>query len=171
MRIEKDIIKQTYARRIAGKEALVVVDYAGLSSEAFNRLRRETAREGAGCLVVKNLIFRRLLAELGWEELGPQFSGQTSIFYSDRELPALLKAIYEFQKDRGVPRPKGAYWLGSFFAGDDLNRLATLPAREELLSQVCRAIQGPLRGLVGTLNGVLSSLVGTVAAIRDQKSG
>lgn len=171
MRVEKDIIRKSYARRIAGKEALVVVDYTGLPSEAFNRLRREAAREGVGCLVVKNLIFRRLLSELGWEELAAFFSGQTSIFYSDGALPPLLKAIYDFQKDQGAPRPKGAYWLGSFFAGDDLNRLAALPAREELLAQVCRAIQGPLRGLVGTLNGVLSSLVGTVVAIRDKKSG
>lgn len=170
MRVEKDIIRNEYVRRIGGKESIVVVDYAGLASEGFNRLRRETARRGAGCLVVKNLLFRRALSEVGFEGLDSFFSGQNSVFYTDEALPGLLKAIYDFQKDQGAPRPKGAYWLGSYFSGADLERLATLPSKEELLSRVCSGVQGPLRALVGTLNGVLSGLVGAVSAIRDKKA-
>jgi large subunit ribosomal protein L10 len=170
MRVEKEIIRNEYTRRIAGKEALVVVDYAGLPSEGFNRLRRVTAGEGAGCLVVKNLIFRRLLPELGREGLKDFFSGQTSVFYTDGELPGLLKVLFDFGKAQGSPRPKGAYWMGSYFSGADLERLAALPSKEELLSRVCSGVQGPLRGLVGTLSGVLSSLVGTITALKDQRA-
>jgi large subunit ribosomal protein L10 len=170
MTVEKEIIRNEYARRIAGKEGLVVVDYAGLPSEGFNRLRRVTAREGAGCLVVKNLIFRRLLPELGRQGLESYFSGQTSVFYTDRELPGLLKVLFDFEKEEGSPRPKGAYWMGSYFGGSDLERLAALPSKEELLSRVGSVIQGPLRGLVGVLNGVLSGLVGTITALRDQRA-
>ncbi len=171
MRVEKEIIKNEYARRFSGKEALVVVDYAGLSSEGFNRLRREAAGKAAGCLVVKNLIVRRLLPELGREGLEEFFSGQTSVFYTDGELPNLLKVIYDFGKEEGSPRPKGAYWMGSYFGGGDLERLAALPSREELLARVASGVQGPLRGLVGVLNGVLSGLVGTLAALKDKRSG
>jgi len=171
MRVEKKIIKDEYAARLTGRRALVVVDYTGLSSEGFNRLRRVTAGEGAGCLVVKNLIFRRILPDLGWSELDPFFSGQTSVFYTDGELPGLLKVLLEFGKAEGSPRPKGAYWMGTFFSGFDLERLATLPSREELLAQVTSGVQGPLRGLVGVLSGVLSGLVGTITALKDQRSG
>ncbi len=170
MRVEKELIRKEYTRRVTGKEAIVVVDYRGLPAQGFNRLRRVTAGEGAGCLVVKNLIFRRALAELGREGLDPFLTGQTSVFYTDGELPGLLKTIYEFKKDRGTPRPTGAYWLGSYFGGDDLERLAALPSKDELLSRVCSGVQGPLRGLVGTLNSVLTGLVGTISAIRDRKA-
>ncbi len=169
MRIEKEIIRKEYAARIEGREGLVVVDYRGLPTEGFNRLRRQAAGQGAGCLVVKNLIFRRLLGELGREGLEPFFSGQTSVFYTDGELPGLLQTIIDFRKEAGAPRLKGAYWLGSYFSSDELERLAQLPPREELLARVCSGVQGPLRGLVSVLNGVLSGLVGAVSAIRDQR--
>ncbi len=170
MRVEKEIIKNEYSRRISGKEAMVVVDYGGLPAEGFNQLRRETDRQGAGCLVVKNLIFKRVLEENGLEGLNPYFSGLTSVFYTDGELPGLLQAIYEFGKTQGSPIPKAAYWMGSYFSGGDLERLAQLPSKEELLSRVCSGVQGPLRGLVGTLNSVLTGLLGAINAIRDQRA-
>jgi large subunit ribosomal protein L10 len=171
MRVEKEIIKNEYARRIGGKTAMVVVDYGGLPAEGFNLLRREADRQGAGCLVVKNLVFRRVLAETGLSGLEPFLSGQSSVFYTDAELPGLLKSIYEFRKAQGSPSPRGAYWLGSYFSGGDLERLADLPSKEELLARVCSGVQGPLRGLVGTLNSVLTGLVGAITAIRDKRNG
>lgn len=171
MRVEKEIIRNEYARRINGKEAVVLVDYRGLASEGFNRLRRETERQGAGCLVVKNLIFQRVLEEKGLEGLKPYLIGQTLVFYTDSELPSLLQAIYEFQKTESYPSPRAAYWMGSFFADDDLVRLSQLPSREELLARVCSGVQAPIQGLVGTLNSLLTGLLGTINAIRDQRAG
>ncbi|MFH1038647.1 MAG: 50S ribosomal protein L10 [PVC group bacterium] len=170
MRPEKEFIKREYANRIRAGRGVVVTEYRGLSSETFNRLRSDLARQDADCLVVKNRIIKRILKDIGMESLDPCFQGQTAVVITDRELPPLLRMIIKYEEEVGSPRLKGAFWLGTFFDGSDLKKLAVLPSRDELLSRVLAGIQAPVSGLVGVLNAAVSGLVRTIQAIHDRRS-
>ncbi len=170
MRPEKELIKHEYAARISRTSGVVVTEFQGLSSGAFNRLRNDIRLLDADCVVVKNRIFKRYLADVGLESLTPCLHGQTAIVVTEGELPPLLKVIIKYEEDEGAPRLKGAFWMETFFAGGDLKKLAMLPSREDLLSLVISGIQAPLSRLVGVLNGTVSGLVRTIQAIRDQRS-
>ena len=106
MRPEKEIIRREYADRIRAGRGVVVTEYRGLSSETFNRLRSDLAREAADCLVVKNRIIKRILKDIGMESLEPCFQGQTAVVVTDRELPPLLKMIIKYEEDEESPHLK-----------------------------------------------------------------
>ena len=169
MRPEKQLIAKEYAARTRPASGIVVTDYRGLSSEAFNLLRSEVTALEADCLVVKNRIIKYLLKDEGLELLDPFFQGQTAIVITDNELPKLLKVIIKFEDEQGAPCLKAAIWDGTLFDAADLKQLAELPSREELLSRVFSGMKAPLSGLAGVLNGVLAGLVITIKAIHDQK--
>jgi len=59
---------------------------------------------------------------------------------------------------------------GQLVPAEKVAEIADLPPREVILAQALAAMQGPVAGLVWTLQGVLSTLIGTLQAIHDKKA-
>ena len=62
-----------------------------------------------------------------------------------------------------------AYVDGTTFSGKDTARLADIPSRDVLLSQLLGVLQAPMAKFAGTLNGVLTAFAGTLDAVRRKK--
>jgi ribosomal protein L10 len=54
--------------------------------------------------------------------------------------------------------------------GDEFNRIATLPSREESLTQLVAMFISPLTMFVNTLNASMSELVGVLRSLKEKKS-
>lgn len=148
---------------------LVMTDYRGLSARALDQLRGKLAGLPADYLVVKNRLFKRLLEDAGLTALAPSLKGQTAVALGGDNLPGLLKALMNFMEEEGAPQVKSAVWNGDYFDQATLKKLADLPSREALLTQVLAGIQAPVTGLVGLFNQLLASLVRTLKEISGQK--
>ncbi len=170
MRPEKQLIEKEYKNALDGAGCVVVTDYRGLSAEALNRLRGELEDLPADYLVVKNRIFKRLLAEAGMEELAPFFKEQTGLAFGGDNLPEVIKALAKFIEEEEVLEMRTAVWNGDYFDQTAIKRLVELPCREVLLAQVVSGIQSPLSGLVGVFNQLLSSIVWVLKEVGDQKT-
>ncbi len=170
MRPEKQLIEKEYKNALDGAGCVVVTNYRGLSAEALNRLRGELEDLPADYLVVKNRIFKRLLAEAGMEELAPFFKEQTGLAFGGDNLPEVIKALAKFIEEEEVLEMRTAVWNGDYFDQTAIKRLVELPCREVLLAQVVSGIQSPLSGLVGVFNQLLSSIVWVLKEVGDQKT-
>ena len=53
-------------------------------------------------------------------------------------------------------------------AAGDVEKLATLPSREQLIAQLVGTLAAPLRGLVTVLNGPIRGLVVVVGQVQKQ---
>lgn len=82
---------------------------------------------------------------------------------------APAKILQDFIDAGGKLAIKTGFLDGRFLSEEQIERLAKLPSREELLGKVVGGIQGPLYGLVGVLNGLLRHLVGLVAALEEKR--
>jgi large subunit ribosomal protein L10 len=58
---------------------------------------------------------------------------------------------------------------GQVFPGAELEKVASLPTREQALSMLLGVMKAPIQKFVGTLAAPGSKLVRTIAAVRDQK--
>ena len=58
---------------------------------------------------------------------------------------------------------------GELLAAGDINRLASMPTRDQAISMLMAVMKAPVEKLARTLNEVPGKLVRTVAAVRDQK--
>ena len=64
---------------------------------------------------------------------------------------------------------KGILFEGEVFQGDEFNRIATLPSREESLAQLLAMFKSPLTMFVNTLNASMSEFVGVLRSLKEKK--
>jgi large subunit ribosomal protein L10 len=144
--------------------------------ERITRLRNEIRKKGMKYIVVKNTLARIAFERCGRKDLAPFLKGQIGVVVAHQEGMAPAKIIRDFQKecakdikDVELLPVKVAYVDGTTFSGKDTARLADIPSREVLLSQLLGVLQAPMAKFAGTLNGVLATFAGTLDAVRRKK--
>ena len=78
--------------------------------------------------------------------------------------------LTDFAREFEKPAIKIGLVDGKPVTADQVQRLATLPSKEVLLSQLAGAMQAPLAQLAGVMNGMLYQVVGALEALRAQRS-
>lgn len=150
--------------------AAVVTDFRGLTVQETTDLRRQLREASLEFAVVKNTLAKLAIQQTEFEALSPYLKGPTSITWSYRDVvsPAKILSIYLRRQPKLSVRV--GVFEGQLVPGERIQAVAELPSREVLLAQTLAAIQGPLTGLVGTLQGIFYTFVGTLQAIHDKKA-
>jgi large subunit ribosomal protein L10 len=77
--------------------------------------------------------------------------------------------IKAFAKDNDKLVATGVSLGGTLLPGKDIDKVASLPTREQALAILMGTMKAPIQKLVGTLAATPSKLVRTLAAVRDSK--
>lgn len=151
-----------------------LVDYQGLSAGDLGRLRAVVRDAGGRLLVAKNTLINVVLKEQGVEGYDATLQGPTALVLVGEEVVAPVKAITEFAKahPKELPKSKGGRLEGSYLGEDALVRIAKLPSKKEIQSQLVGVLQAPLQQLVGVLSGPQRDLVTVMNNyVEKQKDG
>ncbi|MBD3386354.1 50S ribosomal protein L10 [candidate division KSB1 bacterium] len=154
---------------LEGATGVYLTDFTGLSVEQITELRREFRKVDVNYIVVKNTLARLSAEKTGFEKLLPYLKGPTGLAISKEDPIAPVRVIYEFKKNREKPAIKGAIIEGQFYDEHNAEEMRKIPSRDELIGQVASVFAAPLSGFVGGLRSLLSGLVYTVNAIKEQK--
>jgi large subunit ribosomal protein L10 len=160
-------------REMIGKtEAVFISEYRGLTVAQMTEVRAKVREAGGEMKVAKNTLMRLALQEEGLpvpEELtlGPNVY---TLAYDDPV--AVAKALQEFSKVKTNKafQTKGGILGNSILNPDQVQALADLPSREQLMAQVVGTIAAPLRGLVTVLSGPQRGLVTCLSQLKDKKA-
>jgi large subunit ribosomal protein L10 len=95
----------------------------------------------------------------------------TAIAYNTTDPVALAKVLTKFAKDVPSMQFKGALLAGQVVEANQIQSIASLPSREELLSKLLYLMQHPIRGLAVVLNGVIRNIAVVLDQIAKQKAG
>jgi large subunit ribosomal protein L10 len=79
------------------------------------------------------------------------------------------KILHDSYKERELPRFKAFVLEGQIHPAEEIKRLAELPSKEILLSQVVAAVEAPFTELIGSIDGFFRELVGSIDALADKK--
>lgn len=170
---EKEALVAEIADALRASQATILADYRGLTVAQVSDLRKKLREAGTEFAVVKNTLFKR--ASEGIMPLDPQLdailNGPTAVAFAKSDPVAAAKILADYIRDnRNTPLTlKGGMVGGKFFTPDQVNQLSKVPPREVLIAQMLGALQSPISGLVGTLNGIVSNFVFTLQAVADQK--
>ena len=148
----------------------VLVDYQGITVEQDTKLRAELRAAGVDYFVFKNTLSRLAVKEAGYEELLPVLLRMTAIAVSNTDPVAPAKILSSHADKIPTFSIKAGFVEGNAIDAAGVNRLATLPSREELAAKMLGSLQSPIYGLVNVLNGNLSGLARVLASIRDKKA-
>ena len=152
---KKESIIAEYSNTLKGKSFLMFLNFHGLSVAKSTRLRRELRALGIGYNVLKKTLLKRVLDSLGYTDV-PRLPGEVGIVYtagSDvTEAPRVVAKFIKQEKE-GLAILGGIY--ESKFVGDDvIKRLALIPSREVLLTQLAFILTQPMAGFARALQEV-----------------
>ncbi len=170
-RPEKVAVVEELKDKLTRAQAVVLTDYRGLNVQDITELRKRLRQAGVEYKVVKNTLTTRAANEVNLPELSQYLTGPTAIAFGYDEPVSVAKILSEFARDHKELEIKGGILEGRVIGVDEVQALAELPSREELLAMVARAMQGPIAGLAIALQGILRSLAYALNAVREQKEG
>jgi large subunit ribosomal protein L10 len=151
-------------------ETLLAADFRGLTVRQLADLRRRLREAEAEFEVVKNSLARRAATEAGRDALLPLLDGPSGLVWVEGDPARAAKALADFireHQDRAAI--KGGLLDGASLERADVQRLAALPSREQLLGQLAGGLAAPLSGLAGALNNLIGGLARALAAVRDTR--
>jgi large subunit ribosomal protein L10 len=149
---------------LADASTFFVVDYQGLSAGDLGKLRASVREAGGRLLVAKNTLINVVLKEQGIDGFDATLQGPTALVLVGDDPVGPAKALTDFAKDhpKELPAAKGGLLQGGQVGAEALAKIAKLPSRDELLSQLVGVLQAPLQQLVGVLEGPQRDLVSVI---------
>lgn len=149
---------------------MYLMDFQGLTVAEITDLRRRLNGAGAALQVVKNTLARRAAAQASLEGMNELLTGPSAVVYCRDDAAVVAKVIQSFIREKRKAAIKGGFLEQKSISVSQVEQMATLPSREELLAQVVSGIAGPLYGLATVLNGPIRGLVVAMDRVREQKA-
>lgn len=153
----------------ARAQSVVAAEYRGLSVAQLTDLRARARASQVYLRVVKNTLARRAVAGTQFECVGDQLKGPLILAFSKDDPGAAARLIRNFSRENDKLVATLVSIGGSVLPGKDIERVASLPTRDEALSQLLRVIKAPVEKFVRTLAEPHAQFVRAVAAVKDQK--
>ncbi|MCI0339106.1 MAG: 50S ribosomal protein L10 [Acidobacteria bacterium] len=147
----------------------LVVSFQGLTVEKDWELRRALREAQLNYRVVKNTLCRLAVEGTSLEPLKEHFIGMTAIAYSDKDPVRLAKILSNFAKDNAQLTFKAGIVEGRVIKIKDIDALARMPSKEELVSRLMFLLNSQAQRLATALNGVPRNLVVVINEIAKQK--
>jgi large subunit ribosomal protein L10 len=165
---KKALVEEVSA--VAGKAlSVVAAEYRGLTVTQMTDLRSKARASGVYMRVVKNTLARKALAGTAFESMGAVLKGPLVLAFSKDDPGAAARVIKDFAKANDKLVPTNLSIGGAVLTAKDLDRVASLPTKDQALSQLLGVIKAPIQKLVATIQAPQVKFVRTVVAIRDQK--
>ena len=166
---EKKAVVAEVSEKLTGAQAAMLAEYRGLSVAQMTTLRRKAYDGKVYLRVVKNTLARRAVEGTSFECLKDQMVGPLA-FAVSADPVAVAKILSEFAKDNEKLKIKAGAMSGKLMSLAQIQALAVLPGREQLLAQLLGTMQAPIQKFVQTLNEVPAKFVRALAAVRDAKA-
>ncbi len=147
-----DELKAKLDKAVAG----VLVDYRGITVANDTKLRKELREAGVEYAVIKNNILRRAASECGLEGLTQYMTGTTAFAMSDSDPIAAAKILNKFSEEsKGKFVIRAGFMEKEVLDDQGVIGVAKLPGKQELLTMLCMALNGNIRGLAVALNAIV----------------
>ena len=168
---DKEALVAELREKLGEATAVVVTEYRGLRSGDLVALRSELRGSNVELRVVKNTLLRRASEGTALHDLALKLEGPNAVAIAFGEPADATKKLDAHAKKLEKFNLKGGVIESMVVDGDQVAAIAKLPSKLELQAKAVGALQGPLSGLVFTLQGVLTQFAGTLAAKIEKESG
>jgi large subunit ribosomal protein L10 len=158
------------AEEFKAANAAMLVSFKNMTVAKDQELRRQLSDAGVTYSVVKNTLARKAAAGTSLEPMSDQFKGMTAVALSTGDPVGLSKAISKFGKaNPDIFSFKVGLVEGKVVELKEVESIASLPSREELISKVLFLINCQAQRLVTVLQAVPRNLAIVTEQVRAQK--
>jgi large subunit ribosomal protein L10 len=156
------------AQQIEQSQAILAVDYRGITVTQIAELRAGLRQSETTFRVVKNSLTERAADQSGAEQLKPLLVGPTGLAFVRGDVATAAKTVADYGRGIQLLPFKGGLMDGAALDDDQLRSLSRLPPREVLYGQLVGIVASPVSGLVRSLNALLGGLAVALGQVRDK---
>jgi large subunit ribosomal protein L10 len=156
--------------KLKDRSNLILTNYSGIMVKDLSKLRKTLRNKNAEYRVVKNTLFKRALKEVGIKGLDDYLKGPVAVAFIKNEIGEVAKALKDFAKDVEKFSFSAGILDNVVYSQDQIKRIADLPSREVVISQVMGMINGPARGIAVGVNQIMASLARGIKAVAEAKN-
>jgi len=168
-RSEKQTFVEDLNKMFKASTSVLLINFEGVNVLAQSELRREISKVDSGYQVIKNRLALRAVEDTSLEVLREHFHGPTAIAYTGGDPVALAKVLKNFISDHPGMAFKAGVVEGKTFSASDVERLAKMPSRPELLSKLVYLLNAPLVRLASALQSPLRGLASVLKQLGEKK--
>ena len=169
-RTEKQAFVDDFREKVQQAPVLYLTDFSGLDVKSMTLLRQQLKASGAEYLVVKNRLVKLAVADVDMPDISEALLGPTGVVLGYGGVVEPAKVVSDFAKEHD---DKPVFKLGildkKIVSAVEIQRLAKLPPREQLLAELAGALEAPMAALVSALEGKVQEMAGLLDALREQK--
>ena len=166
---KKEVVAEL-ANVAAKAHSLVAAEYAGLTVSQLTELRKKARQGKVFVKVAKNTLVSRAVEGTDYACVKDALVGPMLYAFSQEDPGAAGRLVKEFAKANEKLVPKVVAIGGQMYPGSHLEKLASLPTREQALAMLMGVMLAPITKLVRTLAEPAAKTARAVAAVRDQKA-
>ncbi len=149
-------------------EAVIVMEYRGLSAMKMADLRNRLRPLNTRVVVAKNTLALRTLTELGMPQPEEILTGTSLFGFCRGEIAQSVSTFTAFARENEFLKFKGAMVGHSVLGPQQAVALRELPPTSVVRAQLVGALQAPASGLVNLLDGALQSILHVLRARTEQ---
>lgn len=168
-RDQKQELIDHYEGELAQTKHAILMSFDGLTVSQATDLRAKVREQGGSYEVVKNRLALRAIEGKDLEGLKEHFKGPTAVAYSQDPV-SLAKALTEFSKEVPAIQFKGGLVDGQAIPANEVESIASLPGREELIAKLLFLLQSPVTRLARGLAAIPRQLVVVLDQIEKKKA-
>jgi large subunit ribosomal protein L10 len=170
-RTQKESFVTDLRERISRAPVLYLTDFTGLDVKEMTVLRRSLKSSGAEYLVVKNRLAKRVFDEADdLPDIGDSLTGPTGFVFGYEDVVGPAKALSDFAK---LHNDKPVFKLGvmdqQVLQPEQIDRLAKLPTKDQLLAELAWALEAPMVALASALEAKTREMAGLLEALKEER--
>ena len=166
---EKKAVVEEITENLNSAGAVYVANYSGMSVSEINELRGEFFKGDITFKVYKNTLMKRAMDEVGgFDDLYPHLAEQNGFAFVEEELAAPAKVIEKFYKENKRPKFKAAVIDGDFYGEEELETLASMKSKSEVIGDIVGLLLAPVSNVVSALNAPGRNVAGAVETIAEK---
>ncbi|MEA1925672.1 MAG: 50S ribosomal protein L10 [Patescibacteria group bacterium] len=165
---KKEIVKKL-SEGIEKSQTTMICDYKGMTVPEISELRNELRKNSALMQVAKKTLIQIAFKKID-SVLDPRnMDGQLAVVYGGENEISSPKVLYEYSEKNEKLKILAGILDGKVLSVEDIEDLAKLPSKEELLAKIVGSISSPISGFVNVLAGNARNFVCVLNAIRESK--
>lgn len=169
-RQKKMEITSEISEKIEQAKSLIITDYRGLNTAQLLELRQKLVGVKAEYQIVKNTLVKRALRSKGMTVRDESLSGPTALLFSYEDEITPIKSLIQYIRTTQLPIIKSGYFGKDAISGKQVESLAKLPSKDQLIGQVVGTLNAPIQGVVNVLQANIRNLVYVLSAAKDKQN-
>jgi len=165
---KKETVEQI-TEDLNGAGAVYITNYSGMSVGEVNNMRGEFYEDDIKYKVYKNTLVKRAMEEVGgYEDLYPHLVEQNGFAFVEEELAAPAKVIKKLFEETERPKFKAAIIDGDYYGEDELDTLAAMKSKSEVIGDIVGLLLAPVSNVVSAVQAPGQKIAGALETIAEE---